>query len=102
MEPKDLPEWVRELKADEEKFWAETYPAYSFEEKVKHWSGSLYRQMRWNGESGYDEYGIYSPEWHAAVLALEPEIDRIMDELFDRRWGSSWSKAEYLKRISGG
>ncbi len=100
METEDLPEWVKEIRADEEKFWAETYANYSFDQKVSHWSGSLHRSMRWNGESGYDEYAIYSPEWHAAVLEIEPEIDRIMDEVFTR-WRGTWSKAEYLKRIRG-
>ena len=49
-----------QYKAAKEKFWAEEYPVKSFEEKVKYWSGTLHSQMRWNGESGFDEMAVFS------------------------------------------
>lgn len=79
----------------------EIYPNYTFQEKVSFWSGQLHRQMRWQVESGLDPYIIYSPEWYQSTKEFEPDFDKIMDEVFDKKWGTGadWSKEEYLKRI---
>lgn len=78
------------------------YFTLSFEEKVKFWSGTLHRQMRWQVESGLDPYDIYDISWYNDIKITEPNIDLIMDEVFTKYWsstGGEWSKEEYLKRI---
>ncbi|RAV97975.1 hypothetical protein [Pseudochryseolinea flava] len=60
----NIPDWVKDLLDDEDQFWISIYPSYSFDERVLHWSGSLHRRMRWQEESGYDPYAIYSKAWH--------------------------------------
>lgn len=83
-------------------FHQEEYPTFSFDQKVKHWSGTLHRQMRWQAESGLDPYAIYDKDWYDNAKKEEPNIDSIMDEVFAKYWsttGGEWSKEEYLKRI---
>lgn len=82
-----------------------TNPSYrelSQKEKVNYWVEKLNQSMRLQVEKGFDEYLIFSPEWYTAMKKNEPEFDAIMDEVFNRfmtlNW--SWSKKEYLKRIS--
>lgn len=90
-----------EMKVSVEKrfdFEKEEYPNFSFNEKVKYWSGVLYRQMRWQVESGLDPYAIYDSKWHE-IKKQEPEIDKIMDCVFDEYWNGEWSKVEFAKRI---
>lgn len=101
-EIKKIPDWVQDLLSDEEGFWNVIYTSYSVEQKVKHWSGSLHRQMRMQVESGLDPYAIYGSGWYNDVKKVEPNIDQIMDEVFSKYWsttGGEWSKEEYLKRI---
>jgi hypothetical protein len=84
-------------------FEFEEYPNYSFEEKVKFWSGTLHRQMRWQVESGLDPYAIYDEEWYKTVKITEPSIDSIMDEVFAKYWsstGGECEKVKYYKRIN--
>lgn len=104
MESKDIPDWVRSLLDDDDNFWKTKYPIFSSEEKIKFWSGSLHRDMRWQAESGLDPYAIYNVDWYNEVKKIEPDIDFIMDEIFNRYWsstGGQWDKEEYLKRIRG-
>ncbi len=79
------------------------YPKFSFDEKVKFWSGALHQQMRWQVESGLDPYSIYDLNWYKLVKEREPNIDSIIDTVFEKYWsstGAEWSKEEYLKRLS--
>ncbi len=77
----------------------QTYNNQTFDEKVKYWSGRFHQQMRWQGESGLDEYAIFSPEWYESTSKFEPDFDKIMDEVFEKYLGTVWSKYEFLKRI---
>ncbi len=79
----------------------EIYPNYTFQEKVSFWSGELHQSMRWSVEDGEDAYSIYTPEWYKSTKEFEPDFDKIMDEVFEKKWGTGadWSKEEYLKRI---
>jgi hypothetical protein len=97
-----IPGWVQDLMTDEQKFWAQTYPRFSFDERVAHWCGVLFRNMRWQAESGLDPYAIYSPEWYEDVKATEPAFDEIMNDVFSKFWKDVWSRDEYLKRIREG
>lgn len=84
-----------------ESFEKSIYPNYSFQEKVKYWSGRLHQQMRWQAESGLDPYSIYTVEWYNSTKQFEFRFDEIMDEVFSKYWGTGadWDKDEYLKRI---
>ncbi len=77
------------------------YPNYGFDEKVKFWSGELHQSMRWLVEDGEDPYVIFTPEWYKSTKDFEPELDKIMEEVFSKYWGTGadWSKEEYFKRI---
>jgi len=80
------------------------YGSLNYEERVKYWSGTLHREMRWQAESGLDPYAIYDLEWYENIKKIEPDIDSIMDKIFTSYWnttGGHWSKEEYLKRIKG-
>lgn len=82
-------------------FEEQVYPNMTFEEKVKYWSGTLHTQMRWQAESGLDEYAIYTPEWYQSTKTHEPQFDKIMEEVIRKYWGvgADWDEQEYYKRI---
>ena len=87
------------VKQDEKLFWDKEYPDFSFEDKIKYWASENQRLMRWQAESGLDEYDIFSPQWYKWAKEKEPEIDKIMDIAFEKYLSWEWSKEEYLKRI---
>ena len=82
-------------------FWKDEYPYYSIEKKIGYWSGTINQQMRWQAESGLNEYAIFSPRWYKWAKEQEPEFDKIIDEVFKRFLAWEWDKNEYLKRING-
>ena len=86
-----------ENKADN--FWKKEYKKFSFEQKVDYWAGELNRQMRWQAESGLDEYAIFTPSWYKNIKSKESSFDKIMDKVFDKYLSWEWDKASYLKRI---
>jgi len=93
--------YIKENKKAVEKSENE-YKLLTYEERVKYWSGTLHREMRWQAESGLDPYAIYTSEWYKRIKTIEPEIDSIMDKIFSSQWnttGGEWSKEEFLKRI---
>lgn len=77
------------------------YINYSFDEKIGFWCENLNKQMRLQAEKGLDEYIIFNSLWYEAMNRIEPDLDKIMDKVFERflsfKW--EWSKKEYLKRI---
>ena len=75
------------------------YSVQSREGKVKHWSGNLGQQMRWQAESGLDPYAGYSPEWHEDLLTLEPDLDALIKEAFRLYLSWEWSYTEYCHRV---
>jgi len=54
------------------------YLAMSKEDKIAHWSGYLYRGMRWAGEDGCDEISILDEKEIARLRAADPDIDLLM------------------------
>ncbi|BAZ28648.1 hypothetical protein NIES4074_10820 [Cylindrospermum sp. NIES-4074] len=60
-------------------WWEEEYAQMSLEEKQGFWLHNTMLQMRFQGESGYDEYAFFTPENYDDWLAKEPEIDQILD-----------------------
>lgn len=55
--------------------------------------------MRWQAESGLDEYAGYSPEWRVNRLGFEPNLDRLIHDTFKRylRWEGDYD--EYCRRV---
>ncbi len=60
-------------------WWQEEYTQMSLEEKQGFWLHNTMMQMRFQGESGYDEYAFFTPENYDDWLAKEPDIDQILD-----------------------
>lgn len=65
----------------QEDAWKAEYSRKTFTERVEYWSGEIYRNMRWQGESTGDEYSWLSPEWYQDIKTFEPEIDGILIEV---------------------
>jgi len=78
-----------ENRIQKEKALAE-YLKKSYEDRVKYWSGNLHRQMRWNAESGFDEYTVFSKAWLDEVKKHEPLIERILDDVIKKYWKNYW------------
>ncbi len=78
------------------------YNELSFDDKVKYWVESLNQDMRLQAEKGHDEYSIFSVQWYETFKSIDPNVDRIMEAVFNifRRYNWPWSEEEYLKRIS--
>jgi hypothetical protein len=57
------------------------------------------QQMRWQAESGLDEYAGYSPEWRANRLRFEPNLDRLIHDAFKRYLSWEWDYDEYCRRV---
>jgi len=80
----------------------EAFQAYlkpTYDEKVAYWSGQLHPDMRWNGESGVDEYDVFSKEWLTSTRELEPQIDRILEDVFETKWKGYWDVEEIRRRL---
>ena len=54
------------------------YVEMSKNDKVAHWSGYLYRCMRWAGEDGCDEISILDEREIARLRAADRNIDQLM------------------------
>jgi hypothetical protein len=99
---KQIPDWIHDLLSEEDVFWKDQYLNFSFDKKVEFWSEQLHHTMRWQIESGLDPYSVYDAEWYRDLKNLEPNIDLIMNTIFDKYWNSAgcgWSKEVFLKRI---
>ncbi|HLO89428.1 MAG TPA: hypothetical protein VK203_31075 [Nostocaceae cyanobacterium] len=57
----------------------EKYAQMSLEEKKAYWLRNVMLQMRFQDESGLDEYAFFTPENYAEWLATEPDFDQILD-----------------------
>lgn len=96
---KNVPEWINDLINDEHKFWNEKYPLLSRDEKLRHWSGTLHQNMRWQSESGLDPYKIFSREWLNDVKKVENDFDAILEDIFAIYWKDCWDKNEIKRRL---
>jgi hypothetical protein len=70
------------------------YLAKSYEDRVKYWAGTLHQEMRWNGESGLDEYAVFSKAWLDEVKTIEPQIEEMLDEAIEKYWRNYWNAAK--------
>lgn len=85
---KTISEWYKKHLISKEKRKKDIieYQKKTYLEKVKFWSGNLYQQMRWNGESGYDEYAVFSKKWLESIKEFEPQIEQILDDAIEKYW----------------
>ena len=83
----------------ENEMFRKKYIAFSFDEKVEYWSGNLFRQMRWQQESGLDPYAIYDLAWYMNIKITEPEFDKIIELVFSKHWKNIWDISEYRRRL---
>ncbi|HLP87003.1 MAG TPA: hypothetical protein VK184_00125 [Nostocaceae cyanobacterium] len=60
-------------------FWEGEYSQMSLEEKKGYWLSNIMLQMRFQGESGLDEYSFFTPDNYAKWRAEEPDFDQILD-----------------------
>lgn len=86
---KNRPIWVQEIIDNENIFKKDKYPLFSDEEKISYWGAGLHRGMRWQAESGYDEYAIYTQHWLEGVLAQEPRFMELLPNIYSL-WGASF------------
>ena len=93
-----LIDYRKEDKIRKEKALAD-YLKKNYEERVKYWSGNLHQQMRWNGESSLDEYAIFSKKWLEEVKQHEPNIERMLEDVFEKYWKGYWNINEIRKRL---
>jgi hypothetical protein len=57
-------------------------------------------QMRFQGEAGFDEYALFTPDSYAEWRAREPDIDSIYEFIIDHLPGESESiRAEIYRRL---
>jgi hypothetical protein len=95
-------EYLAEKRKSEE-FWKNEYPQKTFEEKQAFWAQSIYRYMRWQGESGQDEFGVFTRENYLDWKAKEPQIDLILDFIIKRfPWEMTTQEArEFINKALG-
>ena len=89
-----------ETTKSEKEIFRKKYLAFSFDEKVEYWSGNLFRQMRWQQESGLDPYAIYDLAWYMNIKITEPEFDKIIELVFSKHWKNIWDISEYRRRLA--
>jgi hypothetical protein len=71
-------------KEREELFWKTEYAAKDFEERAAYWASAMLRQMRWQSESGLDEYAAFTPGWYEFAKNREPDFDKMLTFIFER------------------
>ncbi len=63
------------------RFWQETYPGLSREEKVAHWSRSLGEGLRWQEKNGGDPYAVFTPEALGSWRLAAADFDELLPEV---------------------
>jgi len=99
---KPIPEWFIEYKEarEKEKRKVVEYQKKPYKEKVKFWSGTLHQQMRWNGESGLDEYAVFSKEWLEKTKKIEPLIEEILEDVIEKYWKTYWNAKKIKEALT--
>ena len=80
---------------------ASNYNALSYDDRVSHWTGVFYRQMRWAGEDGHEEITILDRRLLDELRRDEPDIDRMMPSILTylaRMWLTAPST--FLERVN--
>lgn len=92
-------DWLKKMQEAADKFWNETYPKKSFDDKVQYWKETLEKGMREQEKLGLPIFGSFNKEWYHSIQEQEPEIDKIIETLFSGEW-SVLDKNAFLNAIS--
>ncbi|MBE2206754.1 MAG: hypothetical protein IAE84_04160 [Saprospiraceae bacterium] len=84
IQEKKFEEAAKLLNEQQGDFWMEKYPKMTLEQKINYWSGSLHQQMRWNGESGFDEMAVFSKADYELWKQHEPRIDSLLPAILEK------------------
>lgn len=88
----------------EESFWQTEYRAKDFEQRAAYWASMMFRHMRWQSESGLDEYAGFTPDWYEYARRREPDFDHLLAFIFERyRYEfdyQGYSETEIRRRLS--
>lgn len=57
------------------------YKSYSSSEKAGYWAAQIYRQMRWNGESGLEEMSVLTPSLIDEIREKEKDIEELLPQI---------------------
>jgi hypothetical protein len=91
------PDWIKELEAAADKFWKEEYPKKSFEQKSDYWKKTLEKGMNEQEKMGLPAFGIFNKAWYVSVKEQEPEIDKMLNYLFEKDWKTKDSAAFWTR-----
>ncbi len=80
------PDWVLALETATKKFWDIDYPAKNAEEKALYWQITMEKAMKEQEKSGMPIFEVFNAHWLASVREQEPNIEAILEQLFDRVW----------------
>ena len=87
------PDWIKELEAAADKFWKEEYPKKNTEQKKAYWKETLEKGMKEQEKMGLPAFGIFNKSWFDSVKEQEPEIENLLNSLFENQWSKLDSKA---------
>ncbi len=72
-------------------------------DKILYWARLIYRHMRWMGESGKDEMGVFDAKLIEGFRQADPDIDALMSPILtyvSRMWLEN--PAEFLSKANAG
>ncbi len=81
---KKFEEAAKLLNEQQVDFWVEKYPKMTLDQKINYWSESLHQQMRWNGESGFDEMAVFSKADYDLWKQRESSIDSLLPAILEK------------------
>jgi hypothetical protein len=79
-------DWIKSLEAAAEKFWKTEYPQKSFEQRCEYWRENLEKGIREQEKLGLPPFSVFNKAWYESVKEQEPEIDLIINVLFENVW----------------
>lgn len=78
--------WLEKLKASTQRFWEEEYPNKSRAEKLDYWKSTMEKGMKEQSKMGSPPFAIFQAAWYASVKEQEPEINQLINQLFQSDW----------------
>lgn len=72
------------LRQNQDDFWKNEYLKLDENAKIDYWSKGFYDEMRWNGDTGFDEMAIFYKDNYEMWKKREPKIDELLPAIFKR------------------
>lgn len=82
----EKPDWLKKIEAAADKFWKEEYPAKTAEQKSAYWQKIMEKGMEEQRKTGRPIFESFNAAWYSSVKDQEPEIDNILNQLFENAW----------------